>query len=133
MCKIGAKELAFQQPSTGQHTWFWRPNNPLRLLEPVALELNPESKPQASTERRPELCSRICQKNNISMSLSFAPQERTLEWERTRVSGPPQDKKTVIFRSQCAGCAFADIILLFSVHLWTSCGCARLLRIYVYK
>lgn len=49
------------------------------------------------------------------MRLSFAPQERTLEWERTRVSGPPQDKKTVIFRSQCAGCAFADIILLFSV------------------
>jgi len=60
-------------------------------------------------ERRPELCSRICQKNNISMSLSFAPQERTPEWERTRVSGPLQAK-----RLSC-GCAFADIILLFSV------------------
>ncbi len=57
-----------------QSTWFWRPRNWLWLLEPVALELNPESKPKASMERRTKLCSRICQKNNISTSLSFALQ-----------------------------------------------------------
>ncbi len=55
-------------------------------------------------------------------------------WERTRVSDPLQVKKTEIFRSQCAGCAFADIILLFSV--WASMDimwvCVTLEYVYKY-
>ncbi len=43
-------------------------------------------------------------------------------------------KKTEIFRSQCAGCAFADIILLFSVwaSLDTMWVCVTLEDVYKY-